>query len=452
MNKSFVPNSFSRQMMVVLAASFAFLLLIMAVFEVLEYENVVETAEGTTTSQRLGHILPILESINVDERETYLERISHCHDGLTISAKPYGQIRVSERTKNIADNIGAKLSLNSGAVKVGFTTFTREDFSYSKCAQTEMKFPLEGVVVSVQIEPGQWLNMEIHPHEWHLTPSMSAWFLRSGTAFLLIGGVAVWFVGRLSKPFKNLTDAAKSFALDLQANDLDEKGPPDVKRAIRSFNMMQRRVSGEMKRRTSTLAAISHDIRSPLTALRIKVELLEESVAKEDIITSLEKMDRITNSALDYLKGESRNEPKRLVDLGALVESECVEFCDRGARVSFQCEKTIHYTCRPDALSRAVSNLIENAVKYAQSADVLVTKRNQNIVISVSDNGPGISDNNIETVLEPFVRLSNAREGNKGGFGLGLAIAKAVAEGHDGALNLASNTPTGLIATLILPL
>jgi len=404
------------------------------------------------TIRRFTRILPILQSVPNDQIVTYLGRVSHCHDGYTLSEISYQALRATDQTDGIGAEIARALAMDGESIRVGFATFGRGDFAYRECEPTEMQFPLEGMVVSLRIAPGQWLNAEIHPHEWHVTPSMNDWLIRSGAVFLLIGGIALLFVRRLSKPFKNLTDAAKSFAADFKVTELDETGPLDVKRAIRSFNMMQRQVTDEMKRRTHTLAAISHDIRSPLTALRVKAELIEDPNVRADHIASIDKMERITASALAFLRGESRNEPKRQVDLGTLVECECVEFRESGATVSFECAKTINYACRPDALTRAVDNLIENAIKYAGSAHVSVEDAGDYIEISVSDHGPGIPDNKIASVLAPFERLSDARNSDAGGFGLGLAIARAVAEGHDGGLRLEPNDPTGLVVVINLPM
>ncbi|MEL6360467.1 MAG: ATP-binding protein [Pseudomonadota bacterium] len=446
-----MPKSISGQMMSVLGVSFALLLAILATLEYLEYDNVIETAESDFTSRRLQRLLPILDSIIPAERATYLERISHCHDGYSLSNSPYPNAQITDETQEISDSLSQALNMETNAIQVGLASLDRSDFSYSDCGSTEMNFPLDGIVVSVEIAPDQWLLAEIHPHEWHLTPTMSDWLFRSGAAFLLIGGIAFIFVRRLSKPFASLTKAATRFANSLEVTELDETGPPDVKNAIRAFNMMQRQVATDIERRSTTLAAISHDIRSPLTALRVKAELIGDEDIRADQIVSIDKMERITASALDYLKGESRNESKRKTDLGILVESECEDFREAGAIINYTCTHSIQIFCRPDALSRAIRNLIENAVKYAGEVSVLVKLFGNQAHIIIADTGPGIPENLRDEMLLPFTRLSIARESDKGGFGFGLSIVKAVVEGHDGSLTLTSNTPQGLVTTIQLP-
>ena len=187
---------------------------------------------------------------------------------------------------------------------------------------------------------------------------------RIGFLFFIVGAAAFLFIRRLTRPLSFLTDAAARFGSDLEVDELDERGPADIRQAIRSFNVMQREVNDEMTRRTHMLAAIGHDIRTPLTALRVKAEFINDPDVKGDVIRSIKKMERITASALDYVRGESRSEEKQNVDLRALIESECSEFEELGEEIRFSGEQELHYRCRPIALARAVRNLIDNAVKY----------------------------------------------------------------------------------------
>lgn len=178
---------------------------------------------------------------------------------------------------------------------------------------------------------------------------------------------------------------------------------------------MQREVRDEVKRRTQMLASVGHDIRTPLTALRVKAELIENDEVREEIVASIEKMERITASALDYVRGESRSEAIQNVDLRALIESECSEFVELGKEVRFRSEDNLHYYCRPIALARAVRNLIDNAIKYGGSADVELINGDQYIQIIVVGDGPGIPDDKLTHVFDPFTRLSAARESEQGG-------------------------------------
>lgn len=446
-----IPQSMAGQMIAVLATSFLLLLAVLAIFELREFDSLIETTESELTTDRLNRIAPLIGSIRDSELDGFMARVSRCHEGYLLSDTPYGPTRTTPQTDDVVARISETLGVDRQNIRVGLATFRSDDFSYRECPESDMEFPLEGAVVSLRVAPNQWLNAEIHPHEWHLTPTMSDWLIRSGAAFLLIGGVALFFVFRLGRPFKKLTDASEAFASGFEVTELEESGPPDIRRAINAFNTMQREVRGEMERRSSTLAAISHDIRTPLTALRVKAELIEDEAVRADHIVSIEKMERITASALAFLKGESRNEPKRTVDLGELIESECIDFSEAGADVSFVREGIVHYYCRPEALARAIRNLVENAIKYAGHARVSLNESRDEFEIAVADAGPGIPLSKMSDAIKPFERTFAARDSDTGGFGLGLAIAKAVADGHDGALILEANTPSGLIAKLKLP-
>ena len=213
---------------------------------------------------------------------------------------------------------------------------------------------------------------------------------------------------------------------------------------------MQKQVAEEVERRTHTLAAISHDVRTPLTALRIKAELITDAAARADLITSIDQMEAITASALAYLRG-ANGEAIREIDLSAMLESECDDFERIERNVRFKGVGGFRYPCRSDALARAVRNLIDNAVKYGGAAEVELRVSLSRVDIIVSDHGPGIAPEHHARVIEPFQRLSEDARRRPGGFGLGLAVVDAVTRGHGGALRLSANAPHGLVATIELP-
>lgn len=445
-----VPRTMEGQMIAILALSFALLLAVLAALEVMEQEDVVGWAQNEFTISRLRRMTPAIEFMDAERIEDFLRATSSCHEGYTLTDQPF-PVRASVDSAAIVARVARELAIDPQRVRAGRALLKQEDFSYRTCRAGAIGFPVAGIVVSLQLRSGKWLNAEVHPHEWHVRRDMIGWVARSLGAFLFVGAIAVFFVRRLSRPLNELTGAARRFGRGLQVSNIREGGPPDLRRAIRSFNAMQQQVADELKRRTQTLAAISHDVRTPLTALRIKAELVDDEATRADLISSIHAMERITASALEFLRGESRGEPIRTVELSALLESECSNFQDTGRQAILVGEPTVRYACRPDALACAVRNLVENAIKYGGAAEVTLRMCTESIEISVSDHGPGIPEDRIAQALEPFERLSQARESGQGGFGLGLAIVKAIVEGHEGELVLESNKPTGLIATIRLP-
>ena len=439
------------QMLAVLGLSFALLLAVLAALEVLDQDDVVEWARSEATLARLRRMKPAVELMSPDRVDDFLAVTSSCHEGYALTYAPFPGLEPSAETDAVAERIAQALALDPDGVRVGRVQLGRGDFSYRDCGAAAVELPTTGVVISLALRSGPWLHAEVHPHEWHVRRDMIAWVTRSIGAFLFVGAIAVLSVRRLIRPLDELTGAATRFGQGLEVSEVGEAGPPDLRRAIRSFNLMQRQVADEVARRTHTLMAISHDLRTPLTALRIKAELVDDPGARRDLVASIDAMERITASALQFLRGDCHTEPVRAIDLGALVESECSDFEEQGWSVTFAGEGSFHHTCRPDALARALRCLIDNAVRHGGGAEVTLRPGPDHVVIAVADHGPGIPPEKVARALEPFERLSPARASEQGGFGLGLAIVRAVVEGHGGALLLEANQPSGLVATIRLP-
>jgi signal transduction histidine kinase len=437
-------------MIAILAVSLVVLAGALTAIDLFGRDTPLEWSQSATTLSRVQRIRTILESIGPERQEELVTTLSQCHEGYTLTPRAFAPTQTTSATQDLQARIAHRLNIEKHRLSVGMATLARGDFAYSRCTPSEISLPMNAVVVSILLDSGRWLNVEVHPHEWHLD-SLLERLLQYSAACLFIGALSILLIHRLSKPLNDLTHAARKFGAGLNVQAVPEAGPPDLRRAIESFNAMQRQVADEVSRRAETLAAISHDLRTPLTALRIKAELVDDQERRADLACSIEKLEKIVASALEFLRGESRSEPLRSIDLGAMLSSECSDCEDAGLRAEYTGDFGIHYACRPEALARAVRNLIENADKYAGGAQVGLRCEAGSLEISVSDRGPGIPAHQFARALQPFQRLSKARESHRGGFGLGLAIAQAVARGHDGELILTNNSPSGLVATLRLP-
>jgi signal transduction histidine kinase len=438
------------RMIAVLALALLGLFATLAILEMWEHDTAVETASSGAPLERLQSLYTVLNDVESDSVPGVLQIASSCHFGYTVSPQPFARGRSTAETRQLQSRLATQVSIDPQRLNVTQARLQREDFSYWKCSHSEIDLPVDAVVVSLQLDSGAWLNAEVHAHEWHWREKLD-WMIRAALAFVFVGGIAIFFMRRLNRPLNRLTDAAKRFGAGLQVAPVPEDGPADLQRAIRSFNEMQRQVADELARRTSTLAAISHDVRTPLTALRIKTELIDDAELREDMIASINRMETITASALEFLQGGAHAEPMRCVDLSELLESECQEFAELGQPASFSGAYGIRCNCRPDALARAVRNLIDNAIKYGNEARVAVRAEGEWVEISVADNGPGIAPELRERALRPFERLAQTRHGGAAGFGLGLAVAQAIAAGHGGELMLDANQPNGLIAAIRFP-
>ena len=447
-----LPASMAGRMIGILALSFAALLAVLTIVEQRRLGDIYLAAADPETTSRIQRMATVLSRIRTGELTDHARAESLCHVGYEVSGAPFPDARRTPQTETIERRLAEQIQVPVDRIRVGLVNLTPEQFGYARCPPGQIDFPVNGLVISLRLAGGQWLHAEIHPHEPHFRMTLQDWFERSALAFLLVASIAALFLYRLTKPLRALGEGAERFGAGLKVEPIAVAGPPDMRRVISAFNAMQRQVTDAVSHWNMTLAALSHDLRTPLTALRVKVEMIDDEKIRAELIASIEKMEAVANSTIEFLHGESLSEPMRDIDLVALVESECADFEDIGAAIAFSGSGPVRCRCRPEALSRAVRNLIDNAVKYAGGALVAVNADDSMARISVADTGPGIAPEMLERAVEPFVRLPEARENGIAGSGLGLAVVKAVAEGHKGDLKLEANAPQGLLATIDFPI
>jgi signal transduction histidine kinase len=269
-------------------------------------------------------------------------------------------------------------------------------------------------------------------------------------AVVVASAAAAYISRRVARPLTALASSAAVVATGGTAPHVPEDGPDDVRNAARAFNAMTERVSRTLESQRQLLSAVGHDLRTPITAMRINLEFVEDEELRERLEHNLGELQALTESVLSAAKG-SDGERKRNIDLSALVESMCADLDDMGEPVFFHVDKAAPLVCRPDEIRRAVRNLVENAVAYGNKADVRIAESPKAYEIIVEDEGPGISDEDRQRVFEPFVRLETSRNSDTGGTGLGLTLVKAIAQGHGGSVTLENRAEGGLRARLTLP-
>ncbi|MBL8660233.1 MAG: ATP-binding protein [Rhodospirillales bacterium] len=274
----------------------------------------------------------------------------------------------------------------------------------------------------------------------------------ASVAAAAIAAIAVW---RASTPLSMFAAAAERLGRDLDAEPLSEAGPEEVARAARAFNAMQARLQQMVRRRTRMLAALSHDLRTPLTRLRLRAELLDDREQQGKFRADLDQIEALVTTSLEYVRDAFRDERPGPLDLAVLVQTACDEVEDAGGAVRYRGPEHVAFVARPVALRRAVANLIDNAIKYGREAEVSLVLPSADepgpARIIVEDRGPGLAEAELERAFEPFYRGEGSRSRETGGSGLGLAIARAAAEAHGGAIALANRAGGGLCATLSLP-
>lgn len=266
--------------------------------------------------------------------------------------------------------------------------------------------------------------------------------------FVVIALVAV----RLAlRPLRRLADAADALGHDLHSPPLVESGPREVRQAARTFNLMQRRLIQDIGERTRFLAAVSHDLRSPITRMRLRAEFLPPGEMQDKFRKDLGDMESLISSTLDYIRGEEHNEPRQSVDIDSLLAGLRADFEETGALVTLEGHARAPLPAYVTSLRRCVQNILENAIRYGGAAHIRIEDSAQALRIRIADAGPGIPEASLEEVFEPFLRLDTSRNTASGGSGLGLSIARSIAQAHEGSITLRNRAEGGLEALLTLP-
>jgi signal transduction histidine kinase len=265
--------------------------------------------------------------------------------------------------------------------------------------------------------------------------------------------LAIWALAMLMAPLRRLARSADRFAIDLDPTRLPETGPAEIRQLAQAFNTMRERIRQLVDSRSRMLAAVSHDLRTPLTRIRLRIEALPDGEEKERTLRDIGMMNTMIGHVLSYLRDQASPSARERVDLATLLNSICDDFSDTGHAAHFSGPRNVVLECEPDLLTRAFSNIIDNAIKFGGKAQVSLEARSASeIIVRVEDNGPGIPDDRKAIAFEPFSRGDSARGTlEHEGFGLGLAIAKQIVERHGGQITLHDRAPSGLCVQIALP-
>lgn len=306
------------------------------------------------------------------------------------------------------------------------------------------------LIVAAEVSPGRWVNLITRlPSR---DPRFLGWlFLQTMILYFVVLAAVLWSVRRVARPLRELTGAVEGFRSAESAALVPESGPSDVRRLVSAYNGMRTRIAGLLDEKDRMLGAIGHDLRTPLASLRVRAEGMEDEAERDRMAATIEEMNRTLDDILSLARLGRPSEPETRVDLSALLDQVVDDFQALGNAVSLADMPRTTVTIRPTLVTRALRNLIDNAVKYGGSAEVSVAQADKGVAVLIDDNGPGIPEDKIEAMFEPFARLEQSRSRETGGTGLGLALAKAIALQHGGRLTLANRPEGGLRATLWLP-
>jgi signal transduction histidine kinase len=322
-------------------------------------------------------------------------------------------------------------------------------YEYRAGAASGHGMPMSGLTIDVRLRDGSWARFRAAPMHVPRPPVSLLYSL--GLMLTIVAAAALLAIRSVTRPLRVLGNAAHRLGEDLARPPLREEGPREAREAARAFNEMQSRLRGMVEQRTRALSAMSHDLRTPITRMRLRSEMLEDPGLREKLQADLDDMQHLVDVTLDYLRGLKEAEPIHHVDVNGLVAGVADDFASTGRPIEVSGRAERPYDGRPLALRRALTNLLENALTYGGNATLRIEDGPASLRLIVEDEGPGIPAPDLARVVEPFERLEASRGRETGGVGLGLSIVRDIAASHGGMLRLENRTPRGLRAILELP-
>ncbi|WP_161958766.1 ATP-binding protein [Ferruginivarius sediminum] len=323
---------------------------------------------------------------------------------------------------------------------------TRQAERFSNSATSDAGYFL----ASVQLSDGQWLNFSAP-----LQRTLPVVSMRAALSFaVMLSGILVlaWIViHHINRPLKVFAAAAARLGTDVNAPPLPMRGPKEVRQATAAFNEMQDRLRRFVQDRTQMLAAIAHDLRTPVTRLRLRAEFTEDPEEQAKTLADLNQMERMITSTLAFARDDAAAEERVEIDLACLLDSVCGDFADVGHKVEWRADEPASFTGRPNALRRALTNLVDNAVKYGEPVAATMAGCDDGYLITIDDNGPGVAEAHLDDVFRPFFRTDTARDDPRGGSGLGLTVARDIVQAHGGRITLINRPEGGLRQDIWLP-
>ena len=305
-------------------------------------------------------------------------------------------------------------------------------------------------VLLVQLPDQSWLMFSALARSWGLGGGARSLIV---VLLVLISTALVTLVAtrRLARPLQHFAQGARRFGADFRAPPIEPVGPHEIRQAILAFNSMQAQLRHFIQDRTQMLAAISHDLRAPLTRLRLRGEFIEDTDQQQRLFRDVDEMQAMINTALEFFRDDARLEQATQLDLAELLQTLIDDYRDQGIDLTFRGPPRLVYFGRPLGLKRVMTNLMDNAIHYGLAPQIELQHKGAEVVIRVLDRGPGIPVEHREQVFLPFYRLEGSRNKSTGGVGLGLSTARAIVLEHGGTLTLAERQGGGLEALVVLP-
>jgi len=459
------PSTLTGRLVLILLGGLLAAQLLGAAILLSDRASAIYEASGMHAAQRIAGMVHLLDTLNPEQRRLVVPALNTSGFRVTFTQQPAAEPSAADESIHSAhlravlrNALGDERALRVAVLASG------ADFMEGPRPSRGSHFgmmmprappfggaPLGGAfAVQAQLLDGQWVSIAQRlPDESVAWP----WKLLVTLGVLLASVIALSLIAvrLVTRPLAVLGRAAEDLGRDIERPPLPESGPAEVRRTAQAFNTMQARLVRFLHDRAQMLAAVSHDLKTPITRLRLRAELIDDAVLKTKVVHDLEEMEGMTRAALDFLRDASAHEAAQPLDVNAMLESLQADAESMGRDVQIEGAAAAPYRARPQALRRCVGNLLDNAAQHAKHARLRVHDDAKRLEIIVGDDGPGIPQDKLEQVFEPFYRLDPSRNRESGGAGLGLSIARDIARAHGGSLELRNRPQGGIDAVLTLP-
>lgn len=462
--KAFLPDSlFGRTMIVLLGG-----LIISHVASFFIYyghrEEARRAAGGYVIAQRIANLARLVNEAPSDWRQKIIAASNDPSFTVSISSVPIvtegsnSSVALSVRDYLAAQQTAATQSLPQPRITILTTDNEAGDLHadggarshHHGASQIGLWRSVDALEISMPLEDDEWLSFVAQfPRETNSTSRQL--LLAMAIMSLVILGLSAWLVRSVVRPLDELATAANRFEKNLNALPMPVNGTHETRQAGQAFNRMQSKLRELIENRTRLLAAISHDLRTPLTTLRLRAENHSDDEDREKMLATIAEMNTMISATMQFAKDEAQSGPRRRIDLSALLASVVADLSDNGLPVEMTPSAPVIYECHPDIIKRVLTNLIENGVKYGRSVRASIATAASSVDILIDDDGPGIDPAELERVFQPFYRIEGSRARETGGIGLGLAIARSAVEAHNGSLTLHNRQDGGLRARISMP-
>ncbi|MGD9639295.1 MAG: ATP-binding protein [Alphaproteobacteria bacterium] len=416
-----------------------------------ERQNTLEVIGGDEITRIVSTSVTFLERIPSKDRKAVLNRINYPNMRVSVTEEFLSVDSFKNSvTAIIKKSISDKLAGKKDVVVELFLPKDKNVYHY-KTDNLRAKI----LRVSVRLDDEEWFNL-MTPFSNYDVSFLSFPYVISILLFsLMLISISIIGVFLATKPLKTFSEAAQKLGHDINAPPVEEKGLKEVKELAHAFNEMQKKLSDLITTRTKFLGAISHDLRTPITRLKIRAEFIEDELQKQKTIKDLDEMEKMISSAITFAKIGVDKEEKTKVNISDFIYDIVEDLKEAGKNVIFAKKDNFFAEIRPLAMKRAVINLIENAVRYGKKATVELVQTNKSFTLDVIDEGTGIPEEEVTKILLPFYRLEDSRSQDTGGIGLGLSVVASVVDIHGGSLKFINikngNEIKGLRVSMTIP-